>query len=56
MERELRETEPEVNSWVCLGTIMITIALMGVTAEFLVDSLDHVRESGNIREECVLGH
>jgi hypothetical protein len=27
---------------------------MAVTAEFLVDSLEHVRESGNIREECVL--
>jgi len=51
MERELREAEPEVNSWVCLGTIIITIALMAVTAEFLVDSLEHVRESGNIREE-----
>lgn len=54
MERELAEEEPEVNPWVCLGTIVITIALMAVTAEFLVDSLEHVRESGNIREECVL--
>jgi Ca2+:H+ antiporter len=55
-ERELVEAEPEVNSWACLGTIVITIGLMAVTAEFLVDSLEHVRESGNIREECVLGN
>ena len=27
---------------------------MAVTAEFLVDSLERVRESGNIREEYVL--
>lgn len=53
-ERELAETEPEVNPWVCLGTIVITIALMAVTAEFLVDTLERVRESGNLREECVL--
>ncbi|KAF9788189.1 hypothetical protein BJ322DRAFT_1047593 [Thelephora terrestris] len=51
MERELREAEPKVNSWVCLGTIIITIALMGVTAEFLVDSLQNVRDSRNITEE-----
>lgn len=50
-ERELAEAEPEVNAWACLAVIAITIALMAVTAEFLVDSLEHVRESGNIREE-----
>lgn len=55
-ERELAEAEPEVSAWVCLAVIAITIALMAVTAEFLVDSLEHVRQSGNIREECVPPH
>lgn len=50
-ERELAEVEPEANSWVCLGVITITIAIMAVTAEFLVDSLEHVRETRNIGEE-----
>jgi Ca2+:H+ antiporter len=55
-ERELVEAEPEANPWVCLGAIVITIALMAATAEFLVESLEHVREEGVIREECVQRH
>lgn len=45
--------EPEANSWVCLGAIIITIAIMAVTAEFLVESVESVREEGTITEECV---
>lgn len=52
-ERKLEEEEPEANSWVCLGVIVITIALMAVTAEFLVESIESVREAGTITEECV---
>jgi len=50
-ERKLAEAEPEANSWVCLGAIVITIALMAVTAEFLVESIESVREEGTINEE-----
>lgn len=55
-ERKLAEAEPEINSWVCLGAIIITIAFMAVTAEFLVESIESVREEGTITEECVRPH
>ena len=43
-ERELAEAEPEVNPWACITLLVITVALMGVTAEFvrlLVSLLAH---------------
>ena len=55
-ERDLAEAEAEANSWVCLGVIAITIGLLAVTAEFLVDTLDQVREEGSIKEEYVQRH
>ncbi|KAH9170187.1 hypothetical protein EDB89DRAFT_2190767 [Lactarius sanguifluus] len=51
MENELKEAKPEVNPWACLILLAITVALMGVTAEFLVDSIESVREQDNIEEE-----
>ncbi|KAH9053054.1 hypothetical protein EDB87DRAFT_310351 [Lactarius vividus] len=50
-EKELEEAEPEVNPWACLILLAVTVALMGVTAEFLVDSIEFVREQDNIEEE-----
>ncbi|KAH9053055.1 hypothetical protein EDB87DRAFT_310553 [Lactarius vividus] len=50
-EKELEEAEPEVNPWACLILLVVTVALMGVTAEFLVDSIEFVREQANIEEE-----
>ena len=55
-ERNLAEEEPKASSWVCLGVIVITIALMAVTAEFLVESVESVREENTITEECVQRH
>lgn len=52
-ERGLEETEAKTNSWVCLSVIIITIGLLAVTAEFLLDTLDHLREEEDISEECV---
>ena len=52
-ERHLAEADPEANSWVCVTVIVITIGLLAVTAEFLVDTLEHVREEGRIEEEYV---
>ncbi|KAH8987182.1 hypothetical protein EDB92DRAFT_2116166 [Lactarius akahatsu] len=51
MEYELKEAKPEVNPWACLILLAITVALTGVTAEFLVDSIEFVRERDNIEEE-----
>lgn len=52
-ERHLAQEIPKANSWVCLGAIAITIALMAATAEYLVESVESVREEGIIGEECV---
>lgn len=34
-EQELAEAEPDVNPWACIILLIITVALMGVTAEFV---------------------
>jgi len=34
-EQELAEAEPDVNPWACVVLLTITVALMGVTAEFV---------------------
>ena len=52
-ERHLAETEPETNSWVCLCAIVIAVGLLAVTSEFLVDTLEPVREEELIGEEWV---
>ncbi|KAJ3743377.1 hypothetical protein DFH05DRAFT_1447445 [Lentinula detonsa] len=50
-EEYLKHGEPEVSQWVCLGMLAITIGLMAATAEWLVDSIEFVREDRGIREE-----
>jgi len=47
----LQETDPEVNQWVCLVMLAICIGLMAATAEFMVEGIEFVRESGHIKEE-----
>src|SRR5258707_3250071 len=34
-ELELAEAEPDVNPWACIITLIITVGLIGVTAEFV---------------------
>jgi Ca2+:H+ antiporter len=34
-EQELAEAQPDVNPWACIVLLIITVALMGVTAEFV---------------------
>jgi Ca2+:H+ antiporter len=34
-EQELADAEPDVNPWTCIILLAITVALMGVTAEFV---------------------
>jgi Ca2+:H+ antiporter len=50
-EKELEEAEPDVNPWACVILLIVCVALVGVTAEFLVESIEYVRERGNIEEE-----
>jgi Ca2+:H+ antiporter len=50
-EQELAEAEPDVNPWACIIVLVITVGLMGVTAEFLVDSVTFVQTQSQIKEE-----
>ncbi|KAI0312656.1 hypothetical protein OF83DRAFT_1066818 [Amylostereum chailletii] len=50
-EEELELEAPEVHPLACLILLCVTIALMAVTAEFLVESIEFVREEGGIGEE-----
>ncbi|KAI0631672.1 hypothetical protein C8Q77DRAFT_1128220 [Trametes polyzona] len=50
-EKHLLEEEPLVNPWACMILLTVTVALMAVTAEFLVESIDEVREHSGIQEE-----
>ena len=34
-EAHLKQAEPEINPWVCIVLLLVTIALMAVTAEFV---------------------
>ncbi|KAF7301533.1 Sodium calcium exchanger [Mycena indigotica] len=49
--KEREEQEPEVNQYVCIAIIAITVGIMAATAEWLVDSIEFVREAGGIQEE-----
>lgn len=56
LEQKLQEinleiVNPEIHPLACVTLLVITIALMATTAEFLVESIEYVRESGHIQEE-----
>ncbi|KAH7914375.1 hypothetical protein BJ138DRAFT_1170604 [Hygrophoropsis aurantiaca] len=50
-DEELARTEPKVNIWVCLLFVASNTAIMAVTAEWLVDSIESVREEAIITQE-----
>ncbi|KAG1908139.1 uncharacterized protein F5891DRAFT_991720 [Suillus fuscotomentosus] len=50
-EAKLQEEEPDVNQWVCIGALIVNIAVVAVTSEWLVDSIEPVRHVSNITEE-----
>ncbi|KAI5122341.1 hypothetical protein M0805_002508 [Coniferiporia weirii] len=50
-EEHLSQQEPEVNPWFCIVFLVVTIAIMAITAEMLVESIEHVREKNQISEE-----
>ncbi|KAJ6539025.1 hypothetical protein B0H19DRAFT_960734 [Mycena capillaripes] len=51
MAEKMAEEEPEVNPWACLILLVLTVGLMAVTAEFLVESIEPMRERHQIKEE-----
>ncbi|KAJ7047689.1 hypothetical protein C8F04DRAFT_935863 [Mycena alexandri] len=48
---KMAEKNPEVNPWACLILLFFTVALIAVTAEFLVESIEPMRERHQIKEE-----
>ncbi|KAK7681725.1 hypothetical protein QCA50_015072 [Cerrena zonata] len=50
-EHHLTQAEPEVGPWACMLMLAITVGLMGATAEWLVESIEFVREEGGIQDE-----
>ncbi|KAJ3477570.1 hypothetical protein NLI96_g10367 [Meripilus lineatus] len=50
-EEELKHKTPLTNPWACIILLVITIGIMATTAEFLVESVEKVRENGHIQEE-----
>lgn len=50
-EHHLATIDPEVNQWVCLGMLTVTIGVIAATAEWLVDSIEPLREDNGIPEE-----
>ncbi|KAJ7233131.1 hypothetical protein B0H12DRAFT_1260530 [Mycena haematopus] len=46
--KEIENSEPEINPWVCIGMLVVTIGIMAATAEWLVDSIEFVKEDGGI--------
>lgn len=50
-EEKLAHEEPEVNQWVNIIVIIISVGLMAVTAEFLVESTESVTHQLHIPEE-----
>lgn len=50
-EARLLKERPKVASGFCIFLLLTTFVLLGITAEMLVKSIEHVREDGNIQEE-----
>lgn len=50
-EEKLEREEPEVNQWVCICFLIMNIAVVAVTSEWLVDSIEPVRGVTGITSE-----
>ncbi|GLB33484.1 putative Ca(2) cation antiporter (CaCA) (TC 2.A.19) family protein [Lyophyllum shimeji] len=50
-EKDLIAATPKANQWVLIVVLLISIGIMAATTEWLVESVEFVRESGNIEEE-----
>lgn len=50
-EMHLEQEEAYVNPWFCSIVLVITIAVTAITAEMLVESVEHVRDLGGMSEE-----
>ncbi|KAG8720062.1 hypothetical protein FRC09_010155 [Ceratobasidium sp. 395] len=50
-EHELEHEDPQINPWFGFALLAVTVALIAVTAEWLVSSIEQVRDQGTISAE-----
>ncbi|THH13152.1 hypothetical protein EW146_g7028 [Bondarzewia mesenterica] len=50
-QHNLAMEEPKVNPWACILLLIVTVGIMAVTAEFLVESIEPVRKRADIQDE-----
>ncbi|KAH7888045.1 hypothetical protein F5I97DRAFT_1806544 [Phlebopus sp. FC_14] len=50
-ENKLAQQEPEVNQWVCLFFLVVTVGIMAATVEWLVDSIEALQENSIFSQE-----
>ncbi|KAG8776004.1 hypothetical protein FRC15_000195 [Serendipita sp. 397] len=50
-EEALKAEQPKISPWFCFGFLVVLIAIIAVTAEWLVHSIDFVRHKSTIEEE-----
>ncbi|KAG2159006.1 uncharacterized protein EDB93DRAFT_1117574 [Suillus bovinus] len=50
-DEKLQKEEPDVNQWVCICFLIVNIGVMAVTSEWLVDSIEPVRNISGITSE-----
>ncbi|KAJ3537759.1 hypothetical protein NM688_g6629 [Phlebia brevispora] len=43
--------KPKMNPEVCMIMLIVTVALIGATAEFMIETIEHVRRPGGLSEE-----
>jgi Ca2+:H+ antiporter len=52
-EEALKTEPPKLSPWFCFALLVVLVGLIGVTAEWLVASIETVRQGANIEEEYV---
>jgi len=50
-EEEVRNKQPKLRPLVCVIVLLVTVPLMAATAEWLVDTAEYIRHTGNMTEE-----
>lgn len=50
-EERLKREQPKISPLFCAGLLVLLVAVIAVTAEWLVENIEHVREGSIIQEE-----
>ncbi|KZS95242.1 hypothetical protein SISNIDRAFT_439283 [Sistotremastrum niveocremeum HHB9708] len=51
VKEKLREEDPELNPWICILLLAVTIGIMAPTAEWLVDAVAEIEAGSSIQDE-----